>query len=66
MSLAEYIEAIDTVEQLVDELELPNRQAIREMLDEMRFGAHFNHRFREDTRDDLLELIDVLYARTQD
>ena len=65
MSAEEYIDVLDTIEILVEEAR-PDRLAdVQGILHEMRWNAYFNAKFREHTRDHLQELVDSLYAETQ-
>jgi hypothetical protein len=65
MSIEEYIDALDTVEHLAGELWPDRLKKVHSIIAEMKLCAHFNMKFREETRDDLLELVDNLYAKSQ-
>ncbi len=65
MSTEDYIDALNTVEQLTEEVRPHQLETVRGLLHEMRFCACFNEKFREETSNELQELIDNLYAETQ-
>jgi hypothetical protein len=69
MLLADYLERLDVLEKYVNEVR-PYRskedqkrlKASHGIIQEMRFCAYFNPFFREDTADELDELLDNLYV----
>jgi hypothetical protein len=65
MITAEYLEVLDTLEALVEDVYLDKLEEVRKILVEMRFSAHFNQKFREQTIDQLYEMIRNLYAKSQ-
>ena len=66
MSVEDYLDSLYMVEQLVAEARPQRLESARSVLNEMRFVAMFNHKFREQTSEQLQDLIDELYAETQD
>ena len=65
MTSEDYIDAVDTIEMLIEETHPDCLEVVRKILAEMRFNAAFNPQFRELTRDQLEELVDELYAEAQ-
>ena len=65
MSVADYIDALDTVELLTEEVRPHQLETVQALLHEMRFCAVFNGKFREETSAQLQELIDNLYEESQ-
>ena len=57
MSSKEYIDALNTIERLVEEKQPRLLGTVRPLLIEMRFCARFNLKFREETSTALRELV---------
>jgi hypothetical protein len=66
MSAEEFIGALDTVEALVGEVQPDRLETVIPILHEMRFCAWWNAQFRKETSEQLQELLEELYAKTQD
>jgi len=65
MTTADYLEALDTIEALVEVVYLDRLEDVRKIILEIRFNAHFNQQFREETREQLDGLIQDLYEKSQ-
>jgi len=65
MTTADYLEALDTIEALVEVVYLDRLEDVRKIILEIRFNAHFNQQFREETIEQLDGLIQDLYEKSQ-
>jgi len=66
LSVDDYHDMLNAVETLIEEARPAQLNGARLVLDEMRFCAYFCPHFREATRDQITELIDELYAESQE
>jgi ribosome-interacting GTPase 1 len=62
VSREEYIDLLETVETYIKKL-YPNNDTSMKIIQEMKFVASLNHKFRENTYIDLKTFSDVLYER---
>jgi len=65
LSADEYIEMLNSIEILVEEVRPHLLAGVQAILNEMKFCAYFNEKFRRDTSDALREVADNLYAEAQ-
>jgi hypothetical protein len=65
ISSATYLEMVDIVESLIEEVRPDRLVSARGTLALIRWNAHFNPHFREDTKNEMQRIMQDLYAEAQ-
>jgi hypothetical protein len=65
ISTANYLEMVDSVESLIDEVRPDRLERARGTLALIRWNANFNPQFREDTKGEMQRILQELYAEAQ-